>query len=297
MIEFVNLMEARNLGIKEDLQDIDVFWCSDQWSMEPIKLGIRYQCLVDENGELNFLGKKKEYKESSVHLLKDLVNEIKGYSLPKNSLFEGYLTFGNNQQKAYQFLKSNEIKDDIYKDLEFYFSDVIFLKNKGVFDLPLFERVSRLKSLISDRKFVKLQQSYVRNKQSVYSSLKNDFKVFLFKNLESIYSFNQSTSWRILKTPISFFMVIMGFVENDCEKYRNMVMALEGGLYKDGKIVKIMNIPVHSNQNKIYIYSKKQELLGKVFEFLASEKTVKGKYQEARFFRIREDIKPEECFS
>jgi ATP-dependent DNA ligase len=293
MIEFVNLMEARSLVALEE--KMDEYWYSDNWTMEPIYQGIRYQCLIDDTGELKFLGKKKDYKENSMYLLTELIEEIKSYNLPKNSLFEGYLTFGNDQQKAYQFLKSNEI-NEISKNLEFYFTDIIYLENKEFFLMPLFDRRSRLISLIQDKKLVKIQKSYTTNKKDKFEELKDSIKVFLFKDLESIYAFKQSMSWRIFKRPKSFFMIVTGFVENNKdEQYKGMVMALEGGQFKGGQIIKIMNVPVHSNDSRRYLYNSKKEILGQVFEFLALEKTKKGKFQETRFVNIRSDLKPEKC--
>lgn len=294
LLEFVNLMEARSLGIIEDEQQMEEFWYSSQWVLEPVLQGIRYQCLIDDNNELKFLGKRKDYKQdNSAHFLTGLIEEIKSLNLPKNSLLEGCLTFGNNQQKAYQFLKS---QTEIEEDYEFYFSDIMYLDNKELFLMPLFTRLSKLASLITEKKIVKLQKGYTANKKQVYSELKDSVKVFLFKDLESVYTFRQSMSWRILKIPVSFFMTIMGFVENkEDEKFRSMVMALEGGQLKDSVMTKIMNIPVHSNEDRLFLYKSKQDLLGKVFEFLASERTKKGKFQETRFLKIRDDKKPDDC--
>jgi ATP-dependent DNA ligase len=292
MIEFVDLMQARSLVVLEE--KMDEYWYSDNWVMEPIYQGIRYQCLVDDSRELKFLGKKKDCKENSVYLLTELIEEIKSFNLPKNSLFEGYLTFNNDQQKAYQFLKSNTI-DDLYKDFEFYFTDVIYLENKELFLLPLFDRRSRLTSLIQDKKLVKLQKSYTSNKKDKFEELRDKIKVFLFKELESTYTFKQSMSWRIFKLPKSFFMIVTGFIENDNEQYKGMVMALEGSQYKDGQITKIMNVPVHRNDSRHFLYNSRKEIIGKVFEFLALEKTKKGKFQETRFVDMRNDFNPEEC--
>jgi ATP-dependent DNA ligase len=296
MLEFVDLMEARSLGIQEDEQSMDKFWFSSQWILEPIYVGIRYQCLLDDEGEVKFLGKKQTYnQQNSMYLLTDLIQEIKNSKLPANTLFEGYITFNNDQQKAYKFIKSNVVDDEMLKDFVFYVTDLIYLDNKGIFDLPLFERRSKLKSLVTEGKLVKLQKGYTLKKKEVYSSLKNDFKVFLFKDLESHYSFKQSMAWRILKTPKSFFMTILGFVENDSEKFNGMVMALEGGQVVDGQIKKIMNVPVHSEDNRIWLYNSKCDLMGKVFEINALDGAKKGKYQETRFVRIRNDKKQNDC--
>jgi ATP-dependent DNA ligase len=295
MIEFVDLMESRSLGILEDEQDMDEFWFSDQWLMEPIYVGIRYQCLIDDDNTLKFLGKRKNYKQqNSMYLLTDLIEEIKSYSLPKNTLFEGYLTFSNDQQKVFRFLKSSSFNESC-QDVEFYLTDLIYFDNKALFDLPLFDRRSRLHSFISNKKIVKLQEGHSSKKKEIYSRLKDEFKIFLFKDLESPYTFNQSMSWRILKTPKSFYMVVLGFVENDDEKFRGMVLALEGGQFKNGKLIKIMNVPVHSTNSRIYLCKEKQKVLGKVFEILALEDAKGGKYQESRFVKIREDKKQEEC--
>lgn len=293
MINFVDLMEARSLGVQEDEQAMDKYWYSSQWIMEPIYMGIRYQCLIDEKNEIKFLGKKKTYsQQNSMYLLNNLMLEIKNLKLPTNTLFEGYLTFNNDQQKAYSFLKSNTFEDN---DLQFFITDLIYLDNKPVFDFTLFDRKHKLQTLVNDSNFIKLQKGYVSKKKETYSSLKDQFKIFLFKDLESLYSFRQSMSWRILKTPKQFFMTVLGFVENEKEEYKNMVLALEGGQIRNGKITKIMNIPVHSDESRLYLFKRKQQILGKVFEFFSLDNAKNGKYQETRFIRMRDDKKQEDC--
>lgn len=288
-------MEGRSLGILEDDQDMDEYWYSDNWIMEPISVGVRIQCHVDENEALGFLGKRKDYKrKETIYQLTEIIKDIKDCKLPKNTLFEGYITFDNDQQKVYKFLKSETLEDDC-KNATFYVTDLMYLDDQPVFDMPLFDRRSKLKSLITESKTLKLQTGYTTRKKNVYLDMKDKFKVFIFKDLESIYTFNQSMFWRILKTPQSFFMSIMGFVESDDEKFRNMVMALKGGQIKDGMMTKIMNIPVHSNDNRIFLNNSKSEILGKVFEILALEKTKEGKYSEARFLKLRNDKALEDC--
>jgi ATP-dependent DNA ligase len=253
--------------------------------------------LIDEAGEPQFFGKKKSYRKNRMAYLTNLTKEIKSYNLPKNSLFDGYITFENDQKKAFRFIKSIYTDEDNFRrQFEFYFTDVIYLNNEAMFNSPLVARLQVLKNLFStETRRVKLQKGYIVNKKEVYSQLKHEYKIFMFKDLDSVYSFKQSSYWRILKVPQTFYMVIMGFVESQEEKFRGMVMALEGGLYKNGVLSKVMNIPVHSNENRSYLYHKKSEILGKVFEFLALDKTDKGKFDEARFVGIRDDMKSESC--
>ena len=118
--------------------------------------------------------------------------------------------------------------------------------------------------------------------------------MFVFKKIDSIYKFGISSDWMIYKIPKSYYMIIIGFIENDKEEFRNMVLALTGAQIKYGRQEAIMSIPVHGSENRLSLFQKKTELRGQVFEIKALEKK-SGKYQEARFFCLRPDLKPENC--
>lgn len=297
MVEFVNLMEARSVGSIDNESDQDKFWYSDQWIMEPVRLGVRYQGLVCTSGQIKFHGKQKNYKEQfKIDSLTKIVDSLKANNLPEQTLFEGYLTFENDRSKAYRFLKLGEIDDDLAKSAQFYVTDIIYHAGQDVFNLPLFDRRTILDKLFKEDELVKIQSGFTKNKKSVFEQLKNEIKVFIFKDLAAKYSFKQSTAWRIYKIPQTYFMTVMGLVESDDPKLKKMIVALEGGQLRNNVLTKIMNVPVHGYDTRTILYNNKENLVGKVFEMLASEKDSKDdKYQEARYIKIREDKKLEDC--
>lgn len=296
MIEFVDLMESRSTLIDNE-KDEGKFWYSGQWIMDPIHLGVRYQGLVNNLGEIKFHGKRKQYNdEDKIQRLTKIVNTLKSNNLPDQTLFEGYLTFNSDMSKSFSFLKLGDLNDDLLNEAKFYVTDLIYLGGKDVYNLPLFDRRNMLKKCFIENDVVKIQNGYFNNKKKVFEELKKDFSVFIFKDITAPYKFKQSTCSRIYKLPYQYFMVVMDYVESTEPKFKNMVLSIVGGQFKNGELKKIMNIPVHGNDERIILFNKKQSNLGKVFEILASEKNKDDdKYQEARFVKIREDKKIEEC--
>jgi hypothetical protein len=296
MIDFVDLMDSRSLSINSEKEE-DKFWFSGQWIMYPTYLGVRYQGLVCNSGEIKFHGKKKQYgDEDKIQKLTRIVESLKQSKLPDQTLFECYLTFNNDMSKSFSFLKLDDLNENLLNEAKIYITDLIYLGGKDVYSLPLFDRMNILKKNFIENDVVVIQQGYLNNKKKVFESLKNDFSVFIFKDLTAPYKFRQSTCSRIYKLPFQYFMVVMDYVQSSDPKLKNMVLSIVGGQFKDGELKKIMNIPVHGNDARIILFNKKQENLGKVFEILASEKTEDDeKYQEARFVRIRNDKKIEEC--
>jgi hypothetical protein len=74
-----------------------------------------------------------------------------------------------------------------------------------------------------------------------------------------------------------------------------MVMALEAGQFRENQLVRIMNVPVHANDDRVYFFKHKNQLVNSVFEILALSKTTDGKYEDARFLRMRPDITIQSC--
>ncbi|MDD5649673.1 MAG: hypothetical protein PHF86_04535 [Candidatus Nanoarchaeia archaeon] len=299
MIDFVDLMEGRSIGYFNSEMEQDKLWYSDQWIIEPTHLGIRYQCRVEACNKLDFHGKKESYKQKDkLEQLENIIKEIKSNNLPEQTLFEGYITFNNNKSEAYRFLKLDRLDNKIIDAAKFYITDLIYLNRKEIFELPLFDRKSLISKVFNDTENVKVQQFFSKNKKDVFEQFrKQNIDLFLFKDLAAKYRFKQSVYCKIYKVPKQYFMIVMGYVENkDKEDLKNMVVALEGGQLVNNKLIKIMNVPVHSNDSRINLYDNKEKIIGKVFELLASEKNENdNKYQEARFIQMREDKKLEDC--
>ena len=299
MVDFVDLMEGRSIGLEENDPEMEKYWYGENWILEPTCQAKRFQCLISD--QIRFQGKKLHYKNPYLHRkIPHIISDIKSLSLPPETLLDGYLSFDNDDSTTlYRFLslKSMLNVQDMYVHfglIKFYITDLIFFDKQEIFSLPLFDRKKQLGKIIVEKENVKLQKTYISKKLEMYNSLKDEFKMFIFKNIESVYKFGVSSNWLIFKMPTSYYMIIIGFIENDKEEFRHMVLALEGAQFKNGKIEKIMNVPVHGTDNRLVLFQKKDELKDKVFEIKALEKK-SGKYQEARFFCLREDLKLEDC--
>lgn len=297
-MDFVDLMQSRSICLTDDQENEEKFWFSDQWTIEPLYDGVNYQILIDENGDLKFQGRKRDYKKNNkFEQLDRIVKDIEEMQLPKNTLFEGILTFNNDKNEMFRFLNISRIDQSFKENCTFYIRDIIFYNNKAIHELPLFDRIAFIKRNFKETLYIKIQESYNKNKRQVFEKFKESFQNFNFRDLCSPYSFKQSMASRIYKVPCSYFMIILDVVVNEKEeKFRNMVLALKGAQIKNNEITYIMNIPVHSNNNRTYLYKNRENLKGKVFEFLASEKDLKEeKYQEARFLKIRFDKTEKDC--
>jgi len=298
MISFVDLMEGRSLGSIDNEADQDKFWFSEQWILEPVYEGVRFQCMVDTAGDIRFHGKRKIYKhQGKLNALTSVMKSLENCKFPDETLLEGYLTFNNDKTESYRFLKLEQPDQQLIDNSCFYITDLIYYAGKDIFNLPLFDRKSIVNKIVKETGCLKVQQWFDKDKRNVFEKLKKEkVNVFLFKDLSSRYKFKQTVACRIYRVPTQYFMVVMGFVENTKkEELKNMVVALEGGQLINGQLVKIMNIPVHSNDSRIMLYNNKSNLMGKVFEILASEKTENNKYQEARFVGMRDDKMLEDC--
>jgi ATP-dependent DNA ligase len=300
MIDFVDLMDARSICLKSNEQEMEKFWYSDQWIMEPTLQGRRIQCLIDQNGEFKFWGKKKSYTRPNLdNKINHILTNLKDLHLPRNTLLDGYFSFGNNQSLLTQFFQYNSIEDAENLQLEhrrinYYLTDIICNNGKDLSNFSLFDRKKALLTLIPENlEFVKVQDYTYKTKFEIFNKCKDSIQIFIFKDVESIYEYKISSAWKIYKEPETYFMILTGFVDGK-NNNQNMVVAFEGSQYKNGALTKIMNIPVNTTDDKVYYYNNKSKFLGKVFEIKAFEK-LKNKYQEARFHKIRNDLKEDIC--
>jgi ATP-dependent DNA ligase len=299
-IDFVNLMDGRSICLHSNEENMEEFWYSDKWLLEPTYQGRRIQCLIDENGNFKFWGKSKKYVKPNLdNKINHIIEQLKLQNLPINTLIDGYFSFGNNISILTQFFQYNDIQktNDIQKlngNINYFITDIIINNNKDLSFLPLFDRKKILNIMIKDLENVKLQKYFYNKKFEIFENNK-DFEIFLFKDIESSYEFRISSKWKIFKEPECYYMIISGYIDGkNNSRHENMVVALEGSQYKDDKLIKIMNIPVNNTDDMIYFYDNKQEMLGKVFEIKAFEK-LKDKYGEARFYKIRLDLKDNIC--
>jgi len=301
MIDFVDLMDGRAICFHINEFEMEKFWYSDQWILEPTLIGRRIQCLIDENGEIKFWGKRIKYVKPNLdNKINHILNNLKQLNFPKNTLIDGYFSFGNSQSLLTQFFQYNsiEMSDKLQEKngkIVYYITDIVYKDGKDLTELPLFDRKKIILTLAhDDLEYVKIQKTYFKSKQQVFKQLKDKYEVFIFKNVDSQYEPKISAQWKIFKEPETFFMVLTDFIDGKTENRQNMITAFEGSQFKNGVMQKIMNIPVNNCDDMVYYYNNKEKFLGKIFEIKAFERLV-NKYQEARFHKMRPDLTEEVC--
>jgi hypothetical protein len=297
-IDFVDLMDGRSICFYENEEQMSDFWYSDKWILEPTYHSRRIQFLINDN--ITFWGKKKKYQAPNLqNKINHIITELASLRLKPGTLLDGNLTFENVSENDSGLLTSFFQYNDVsmaenlqqqYTRIKFYITDIIYNENKSCNDLSLFDRKRILNKLIKqDLQYIKIQPIINKKKYEYFKENKKNIKIFIFKDIDSMYDFRTSSSWKIFKEPTTYYMKISGFIDGKNETHKNMVVALEGSQYKNNVMSKIMNIPVNSSSDMEYFFKHKNELFGKIFEIKAFEK-LNQKYQEARFHRIRNDL-------
>jgi hypothetical protein len=294
-------MEGRSICYHSNEQEMEQFWYSDQWVFEPTLQGRRIQCLINENREISFWGKKTSYVKPNLdNKIEHIISDLRKLNFPPNTLLDGYFSIDNNPSALMQFFQFNstEMTDKLQLEhgkIVYYLTDVIFNNNKDLSFFPLFDRKRALQSLIKENlQFVKIQDSICKAKYENFTQCRDSIQIFTFKNIESLYEFKISSSWKIFKEPLPYFMVLTGFIDGKTDNRQNMVVAFEGSQYRNNVLTKIMNIPVNNTDDMAYCYHNKQKFLSKIFEIKAFEK-LKNKYSEARFYCMRNDLSDNVC--
>lgn len=264
MPDFVELMEGVPINISVESDRMEMYWYSNEWILEPAA-GRRVQCLIDSRTSFSTKTKTGTIELNVPHIIDDL------QQIPKNTLLDGFITDDNSQ---------------------FVVSDVIFWNDNSLAENSLFDRKIQLKTIVQTKN-VRLSQTFFDLKHDNYEKLKDTYDTFYFKNLDSPYHFGRSRTWRIFKEPKSFFVVIMGVTEGK-GKIKNMCGAFQIGQYKDNQLTHITNVSGMSNEDRVRFYQQREQLINKVIEIKAFSRT-KTSFDEARFYRLRDDIDPKSC--
>jgi len=293
MVEFVKLMQGTPLRLELDDSRMEMYWQSNQWILEPIVRGRRYQCLI-KGGEVNFSTIQGNGQSPILDKVQHIVEEIKQI-IPDNTLIDGYITANNNTNLTLQILETSieRQSEDELKQLNFIISDVIYLKNKCIFENPLVER----KNILKDFKFnnyINIIDTHLNFKNKEYNKLKKIFDSFYFKDLDTPYSFKKSSKWKIINKPEIYFCVIMDILGGKNGKYKNMCSTLSVGQFKDGELKKITNVGGMSMDNRIEFFINKKKYINTVVEIKALGRS-DNNFIDARFSKLRNNLTPEDC--
>jgi len=152
MIQFVNLMEPTQLDPNDE--KMDMYWESNEFILEPIEEGRRYQCLISENN-VAFSTKKERSKKGLIDdKVPEIIENLKTI-IPQNSLLDGYLTTGNYNETLRILESKTETSLELQKKhhLKFIIMDVIYWNNEQLAH-PFFDRrkiVEKIKNTMKNK--------------------------------------------------------------------------------------------------------------------------------------------------
>jgi ATP-dependent DNA ligase len=292
MADFVDFMEGTKLKISENDDRMEEFWQSDEWLLEQVPIGRRVQCLITNEGKVKFSGKSKI--ENKVPQIIQDINEL---GFPKDTLLDGYLTAGDYARtvQMIEYDDSKSVKEQKASGaLRFILTDLIMLKDRDIYNFPLFDRMKALSDFCSVSSYVEVSQKYRKSKKELYEQLKGTCEVFIFKLLNSPYIFGTSGYWKILKVKKPYFVVILDITEGK-GKYKGACGSLEVGQYKNEKLVRFTSVGMGMDMDtRINFLKDKNNFINKVIEIRALNRTKKS-FNEAIFYSLRNDLNPKNC--
>lgn len=274
MIDFVNLMEPLPLRMDINHPKMDMYWQSEQWILEPVENGRRFQCLITDKIRFSTKHENRVF-ENLPQKIPNILEDIQSLNL-QNTLFDGYLT--------------SELQKE--KQLQYVLTDVIFFNDNIIYDFPLWDRKEKLKT-INQTKNLKISNYYNNSKYEIYQELRCNYDMFFFKDLDSPYIFGKSSRWKSLKEPQKYNCVLMKINEGS-GKYKNMCGSITVGQYKSNKLIEITNVSGISYDDRVKFFNEPEKFINKVVEIKALKKT-KDNFREASFSQLREDLQPEQC--
>ena len=287
-IDFIEFMEGSPITFEPEHPKMDMYWQSDQWILEPVVRGRRYQCLIND-GSVSFSSRHGEaaINDKIPHIVNEIIKII-----PDGSLVDGIISAGDDTLKILESSVEKSLNLQIDKPLQFIIYDVLYWDCKICLDFPLFDRKKKFE-FIGNSGNVKVSKSFIKDKYKIYQSLKNDYDAFYFRDLDFENVGRTSSRWKIYKELQSFFAIIIDVLEGK-GKFENMCGALEVGQFKKGKMTHITNVSGMTNDDRIRFFEDKKQFIGKIIEIKALRKT-KSNFIEARFSKLRDDKVPQDC--
>lgn len=299
MAEFVRLMEGPTILFDPEDERIEELWESEEWLMQPVPEGRRYQCLLEEDGEFHFQNRDPESQLPQLgRRIGHIVDELRTHKLPPNTLIDGFIVSRTNDSiLTSQMIEQSEIGSlrlqQEHGQLEYLVWDVIFLKDEELFEYPLFDRRLKMTELFKKRKCVRLIEGFDLRKKEAYDKMKEHYRSFTFKQLGSSYHFGRIMTWKVLRRTESHLVVITDVNEGK-GRFTGMCGSLGVGQYMDGELRRITNISGLDNDDRLDFFRNRDQYVGRVIEIKASGRS-DDNFFDARYYRLRFDKKPEDC--
>ncbi len=301
MVDFVNLMLPKKIVTDNPEEILQKYIQKLNYIAEPIKQGLRLQCLIKDN--IRFNGKLQQINPhiSLFHKKFDyIVDALKDLSLPKDTLLDGILILENSSMlkdilRFYRQSPNNISK--LFKKYGrpvFVIYDVIYFGGRDLSRIAFKERRKIIDDII-DMEYIKKSKiyfpSFYKNKQ--LNDVIGQSSTFHIRRLESFYNFHKSNSWKIIKFLKSYLVVLMDAYGTP--KREGECCSFSIGQYSDDELVEIQKVGAISDASlRRDLFENKESYIGKVVEIKALDR-YQSLFLEPKYYRMRFDIKPEEC--
>ena len=272
------------------------------YAFEPIKQGLRLQCLIKD--KILFNGKVQQLNPqiSLFHKkFKYIIDGLKRLDLPKNTLLDGTLVLENSSEMKdiLRFYKQNpenmnKLFDKFGRPV-FIISDVIYFDGRDLSEMPLIKRRKIIDDNIIDMEQIKKSKIYFHS--SYKSNQLNDMigksSIFHLRRPASSYHFNKSNACKILKFLKMYQVILIDAFETP--KREGECCSFSIGLYLNDELIEIQKVGAISDASlRRDLCENKDSYKGRVVEIKALDKN-KISFLEPQYYRMRFDIKPENC--
>ncbi|HUS49877.1 MAG TPA: hypothetical protein VMZ91_06910 [Candidatus Paceibacterota bacterium] len=302
MANFVNLMLPKKIVTDKPEDILQKYIQESNYIAESIKQGLRLQCLIKEDITFNGKIQKIDPHIRLFHKKFDyIVNGLKRLYLPRNTLLDGILIldgscFLKDILRFYKHGLDNMNKlFDKYGMPVFIIYDVIYFDGKDLSSTYFEQRRKIIEDNIIDMEQIKKSKIYFPSfyKNKPLNGVIGQSPIFYLRKPTSFYHFYKSNAWKILKFLKSYLVVLMDAF--DTPKREGECCSISIGQYSNGILIDIQKIGAISDISiRRDLFENKSDYIGKVVEIKALDR-YQMYFLEPKYYRMRFDIKPEEC--
>lgn len=253
--------------------------------VEPKIDGIRAAAMI-LNGSVKFISIRGK-PLYNLNLISD--------ELVANTRLDGYMLDGElyagDWNKTISITRSSKTVKNAFS-LIYYVFDILPINevNKQACSLTLIQRKKRLDALLNDTEHIKKvsfkKLTSIEELQTLYNiALKNGFEGVMLKEINSVYSYNRSSSWLKVKEIQSDEFLCIDVIEGTGRnKGRLGAIVIQTG-------ETTCNVGGgFSDEQRVYYWNNKHKIINQIVEIAYQSKTINGKLRSPRFLRVRVDL-------
>ena len=302
MVNFVDLMIPKKIVTDDPEEILQKYIQKLNYVAEPIKQGLRVQCLINHN--IRFNGKVKDInpKISLFHKkFSYIVDGIKDLDLPKDTLLDGIIVLEESLMikdilRFYSQDPSNMKK--LFKEYGkpiFIIYDIIYYNGKDLSNIPFEDRRKIMNKNIIETEQIKKSKIYFPSlyKNKSLNGVIGQSSIFHLRKLDSFYHFHKTNVWKIVKFLKSYLVVLIDAYGTP--KKEGECCSFSIGRYLNGDLTEIQKVGAVSDTSlRRDLFENKESYVGKVVEIKALD-YYQGRFLEPKYYRMRFDINPENC--